>query len=50
MGVEKHDRGNCPLLKITNQRHTKIESELTKKGDELRREQKKEVRNGAGVL
>ena len=31
MGVEKHDRGNCPLLKITNQRHTKIESELTKK-------------------
>ena len=31
MGVEKHDRGNSPLLKITNQRHTRIESELTKK-------------------
>ena len=35
MGVEKHDRGNCTRLKITNQRHTEIESELRKERDEL---------------
>ena len=37
-------------LKLPINATLKLKVNLQKKGDELRREQKKEVRNGAGVL